>query len=93
MADGADVRKTEDFECLVEELADSILVKLVKLFIEGDAVDFLDGLVDEETEEDDGRTGGREVVFAVELVLAWAGFVELQVPGEAERALGGHAAL
>jgi hypothetical protein len=89
-ADGANVGETEKLERFFEELANAILVEDVDFFIEDNAVNFFDGLVDKPAEEDDGGAGGRKIVFAKELVLARAGFVELEVAGEAEGAIGKH---
>ncbi len=56
-------------------------------------MNFLDGLVHEQAEEDDCRAGWREIVLAEELILSRAGLVQLEVAREAEGALGGHAVL
>ena len=51
--------------------------------VHGDAVDALDGLMDELAEKEDRRPGRGEVVFPEELILARAGFVDFEVAGKA----------
>ena len=53
-------------------------------------MDLLDSLVHQQTEEDHGRSGGREVELTEELVLTWAGLVNLQITREAVGSLDRH---
>src|SRR5262245_1080911 len=77
--DGSNVGQRQQSKSALEQIADARLVEHCEFTIHDATMDFFNGLMDKQSEEDHRRPGRGEIIFAKEFILAWASLVHFQI--------------